>query len=63
MRTFRGKSNSLGEPDCAGIKGIYRSPDLSILSVVWAPRMMIMPHNDHMRAVIGVYGEMSAKGH
>jgi predicted metal-dependent enzyme (double-stranded beta helix superfamily) len=47
---------SLGEPDRAGIKEIYRSPDLSILNVVWAPRMMIMPHNHHMWAVIGVYG-------
>ena len=46
---------SLGEPDRAGIKEIYRSPDLSILNVVWAPRMMIMPHNHHMWAVIGVY--------
>jgi len=50
-----GLLKSLGEPDRAGIKEIYRSPDLSILSVVWAPRMMIMPHNHHMWAVIGVY--------
>ena len=51
-----GLLKALGEPDRAGIKEIYRSPDLSILSVVWAPRMMIMPHNHHMWAVIGVYG-------
>jgi hypothetical protein len=50
-----GLLKSLGEPDRAGIKEIHRSPDLSILSVVWAPRMMIMPHNHHMWAVIGVY--------
>src|SRR6476659_866394 len=47
---------SLGEPDRAGIKEIYRSPDLSILNVVWAPHMTVMPHNHHMWAVIGVYG-------
>ena len=46
----------LGEPDRATIGELYRSPDLSILNVVWAPHMMIMPHNHHMWAVIGVYG-------
>jgi predicted metal-dependent enzyme (double-stranded beta helix superfamily) len=51
-----GLLRSLGEPDRAGIREIYRSPDLSILNVVWAPRMMVMPHNHHMWAVIGVYG-------
>jgi predicted metal-dependent enzyme (double-stranded beta helix superfamily) len=51
-----GLLRSLGEPDRAGIKEIYRSPDLSILNVVWAPRMMVMPHNHRMWAVIGVYG-------
>ena len=51
-----GLLKALGEPDRAGIKEIYRSPDLSILNVVWAPRMMIMPHDHHMWAVIGVYG-------
>jgi predicted metal-dependent enzyme (double-stranded beta helix superfamily) len=47
---------TLGEPDRANIKELYRSPDLSILNVIWAPRMMIMPHNHHMWAIIGVYG-------
>ncbi len=47
---------ALGEPDSATIRELYRSPDLSILNVVWAPRMMIMPHNHHMWAIIGVYG-------
>jgi predicted metal-dependent enzyme (double-stranded beta helix superfamily) len=43
-----GLLKTLGEPDSAGIKELYRSPDLSVLNVVWAPRMMIMPHNHHM---------------
>lgn len=47
---------ALGEPDRATVGEIYRSDDLSILNVVWAPRMTIMPHNHHMWAVIGVYG-------
>ena len=51
-----GLLKSLGEPDRAGIKDIYRSPDLSILNVVWAPHMMVTPHNHHMWAIIGVYG-------
>jgi predicted metal-dependent enzyme (double-stranded beta helix superfamily) len=50
-----GLLRSLGKPDHAGIKEIYRSPDLCILNVVWAPRMMVMPHNHRMWAVIGVY--------
>ena len=45
-----------GEPERAGIRELYRSNELSILNVVWGPHMMIMPHNHHMWAVIGVYG-------
>jgi predicted metal-dependent enzyme (double-stranded beta helix superfamily) len=51
-----GLLKALGEPDSATIKELYRSHDLSILNVVWAPHMMIMPHNHHMWAIIGVYG-------
>jgi predicted metal-dependent enzyme (double-stranded beta helix superfamily) len=46
----------LGEPDRARIGELYRSDELTILNVVWAPHMMIMPHDHHMWAVIGVYG-------
>ena len=46
----------LGEPAAAGLSELYRSPDLTILNVIWAPGMMIMPHNHHMWATIGVYG-------
>ena len=45
----------LGEPKCAGVESLYRGPDLTILNVVWAPRMTIMPHNHLIWAVIGVY--------
>jgi predicted metal-dependent enzyme (double-stranded beta helix superfamily) len=47
---------ALGEPAGASLKQLYRSNELTILNVVWAPRMMIMPHDHHMRAIIGVYG-------
>jgi predicted metal-dependent enzyme (double-stranded beta helix superfamily) len=46
---------SVGEPRLAGIERIYHGPDLTILNVVWAPMMTIMPHEHRMWAVIGVY--------
>lgn len=45
----------LGEPKRAGIETLLRSPELTILNVVWAPRMTIFPHNHRMWAVIGIY--------
>lgn len=47
---------ALGEPTRANLRQLYRSDELTILNVVWAPHMMIMPHDHHMRAIIGVYG-------
>jgi len=47
---------ALGTPQQGGIQRIYVSDDLTILNVVWAPHMTIMPHNHNMWAVIGVYG-------
>ena len=46
---------ALGEPRQAGIHVISRSPDLTILNVVWGPRMSQIPHNHRMWAVIGIY--------
>jgi predicted metal-dependent enzyme (double-stranded beta helix superfamily) len=46
---------ALGEPKCAGLHKIYQSHDLTVLNVVWAPMMTIMPHNHSMWAVIGIY--------
>src|SRR5204862_272935 len=34
---------------------LYHAPELTILNVVWGPRMTIMPHNHLMWAVIGIY--------
>jgi predicted metal-dependent enzyme (double-stranded beta helix superfamily) len=45
----------LGEPERSGIQTLYQSSDLTILNVIWAPRMTIMPHNHQMWAVIGIY--------
>jgi len=45
----------LGAPSKAGVHKIYHSGELTILNVVWAPYMTILPHNHRMWAVIGVY--------
>ena len=45
----------LGEPQRAEIQKLYQSPDLTILNVIWAPSMTMVPHNHQMWAVIGVY--------
>ena len=39
----------------AGEIAALRAPDLTILNVIWAPKMMVMPHNHQMWAVIGIY--------
>jgi predicted metal-dependent enzyme (double-stranded beta helix superfamily) len=39
---------SLGEPKCAGLNKLYQSHDLTVLNVVWAPMMTVMPHNHSM---------------
>src|SRR5262245_26328315 len=45
----------LGEPTTAGLHQLYRSKNLTILNIVWAPYMTLVPHNHHMWAVIGIY--------
>lgn len=46
---------ALGEPRRAGLHVLSRSADLTILNVVWGPRMSQLPHNHKMWAVIGIY--------
>ena len=46
---------TLGEPRRSEVQTLHRSADLTILNVIWAPRMTIMPHNHEMWAVIGIY--------
>lgn len=45
----------LGEPVEAGIHTIHRAENLTILNVVWAPLMVLLPHNHNMWASIGIY--------
>ena len=47
---------ALGEPAKGGINIVHRADDLTVLNVIWRPHMVLMPHDHHMWAVIGVYG-------
>src|SRR5262249_20646231 len=46
---------SLGEPKRAEVQALYRSDTLTILNVIWGPKMTVTPHDHRMWAVIGVY--------
>jgi len=46
---------ALGEPQKAEMQTLYRADNLTILNVVWAPWMTLLPHNHQMWAVIGIY--------
>ena len=45
----------VGEPKRGEVQKLYQSDELTILNVIWAPWMTILPHNHHMWAVIGIY--------
>lgn len=45
----------LGEPRRGEMQTLYRAGDLTILNVIWAPWMTLLPHNHQMWAVIGIY--------
>jgi len=47
--------DSLGDPKRGEIQRLHHTPELTILNVIWAPRMTLMPHNHQMWSVIGVY--------
>ena len=42
-------------PERSGFFLLHHDDDLTILHVVWAPRMAIYPHDHRMWAVIGMY--------
>jgi len=46
---------AIGKPDAVGIQTLHRADDLTILNVVWAPLMVLLPHNHRMWASIGIY--------
>lgn len=47
--------SALDEPKRAEMQKLYQGSDLTILNVIWAPRMTLLPHNHKMWAVIGIY--------
>ena len=47
---------ALGTPSLGAVTALHRSPELTILNVVWAPGLAFYPHDHQMWAVIGLYG-------
>ena len=45
----------LGAPEKAGLFTLHRSDAFTVLNIVWAPHMTLMPHDHRMWAVIGIY--------
>jgi predicted metal-dependent enzyme (double-stranded beta helix superfamily) len=45
----------LGEPRAAGLNVLHRSGELTILNVIWAPLMLLLPHDHNMWASIAIY--------
>ena len=46
----------LGEPEKPGVAVLHKSPELTVLTLAWAPRQITLPHDHRMGAVIGMYG-------
>jgi predicted metal-dependent enzyme (double-stranded beta helix superfamily) len=45
----------LGEPRRAELCVLHRSPELTVLNVIWAPGMTLLPHDHRTWGVIGIY--------
>ena len=43
------------KPRQGGLNILYSAPDLTVLHVVWAPGMVLFPHDHLMWAAIGIY--------
>ena len=46
---------ALGEPQRAAVQVLHRSPDITVLNLIWGPQMCQLPHDHRMWAVIGIY--------
>ena len=46
---------AIGEPDKAGVQVLHKSPDLTVMNLLWAPKQLALPHDHRMAAVIGMY--------
>ncbi len=47
---------ALGTPSGAGITTLHRSPEVTILNIIWPPGIALYPHDHNLWAVIGLYG-------
>jgi predicted metal-dependent enzyme (double-stranded beta helix superfamily) len=47
--------SALGEPQRAAVQVLHRSAEITIFNLVWGPRMVQLPHDHAMWAVIGIY--------
>lgn len=43
------------KPSHAGLTRLHVSPELTVLNLVWAPHMVLKPHDHRMWATIGIY--------
>ena len=46
-------TDGLRDPWATDFNVIYRSPDLTILNVIWPPLMTLFPHDHRMWAAMG----------
>ena len=46
---------AIGEPDKAGVQVLHKSPEITVLNLLWAPRQIALPHDHRMPALIGMY--------
>ena len=48
--------SALGTPSGPGMATLHRSPELTILNIIWPPGIALYPHDHNLWAVIGLYG-------
>jgi predicted metal-dependent enzyme (double-stranded beta helix superfamily) len=46
---------AVGEPGRSEVQVLHRSDELTVLNVIWGPRMCQVPHDHAMWAVLGIY--------
>jgi len=49
-------TEAFGVPTAGGLRMLHRTADLTVIHIVWAPSMVLPPHDHRMWAAIGVYG-------
>jgi len=47
---------ALGTPAKGGIVALHRADDLTVLQILWPPRVSLFPHDHRMWAANGIYG-------